>query len=128
MEIHAAALLDRVAFALPSRSFATFAGSIVAIHHCVGNYLPGILCWAECADVLGLFAPKPVVAVAGRDDDIFPYASVTEAYVKLEEIYADAGARDECALVVWDGGHRFCAREGWAKMLELLAREKVPVG
>lgn len=119
---YAAALLDRVAFVMPSCSFATFTGSIFAIHHCVDNYVPGILCWAEMADVLGLFAPKPVVVVAGRDDDIFPLASVTEAWERLEEIYADAGAGGSCALVVGEGGHRFYAAKGWSKLEELLAR------
>lgn len=122
VSIYAAALLDRVGFAMPSCSFATFAGSIFSIHHCVDNYVPGILRWAECADVLGLFAPKPIVVVTGRYDDIFPLARVVEAYRKLEEIYVDAGAGGACALVVGDGGHRFYAKEGWAKMRELLAQ------
>ena len=122
VSIYAAALLERVAFAMPSCSFATFKGSIFAIHHCVDNFLPGILRWAECADVLGLFAPKPVVVVAGRDDDIFPLASVTAAYRQLERIYADAGAGNACALVVGEGGHRFYAEEGWGKMMELLTQ------
>jgi len=66
------------------------------------------------------------VVVAGRDDDIFPLGSVTEAYKRLAEIYAGSGAPGSCALVVGEGGHRFYAEEGWSKMEELLAQRGLP--
>ena len=115
--IYAAALLPRLAFAMPSCSFCTFRDSIGGIYHCADNYVPGILKVADMADVLGLFAPRPVVVVAGREDDIFPIDGVRLAFEQLRRIYAAAGAEDACHLVGGEGGHRFYAADAWPVML-----------
>jgi dienelactone hydrolase len=118
--IYAAALLSQLAYAMPSCSFCTYRDSIGSIYHCVDNYVPGILKYADMSDVLGLFAPRPVVVVAGRDDDIFPIAGVREAFEHLRSIYAACGAADRCRLVIGEGGHRFYASEAWP-VLQTLA-------
>ncbi|MBI2503488.1 MAG: prolyl oligopeptidase family serine peptidase [Candidatus Latescibacteria bacterium] len=120
--LFAAALLKRLAFAMPSCYFCTFADSLMSIYHCADNYVPGLLQWAEMADVMGLFAPRPVVLVAGAEDPIFPIAGARKAYRQLQRIYRAAGAVDRCHLVVGQGGHRFYAEDAWPVMLEELAR------
>ena len=120
VSIYAAALLPRLGFAMPSCSFCSFADSIMAIYHCADNYIPGLLQFAEAADVLGLFAPKPLVVVAGQEDDIFPIAGVRREFDRLREIYGALGAADNCRLVVGEGGHRFYADAAWPQMLELI--------
>jgi dienelactone hydrolase len=114
--IYSAALLDRIRFAMPGCSLATFAGSIMSIYHCADNYVPRLAQWADAGDILGLFAPKPVVVVAGRDDPIFPIAAVKEAFATVQRIYDDQNAGDRCALVIGAGGHRFYANEGWERL------------
>jgi dienelactone hydrolase len=118
--VYSAALLDRVQFAVPSCCFCTYSDSIMSIHHCACNYVPGILQWARHADVLGLFAPKPVVVVAGKEDDIFPIEGVRKAVSDLQQIYEAVGNLDNCVLVEGDGGHRFYERDAWPKLRELL--------
>lgn len=118
--MYAAALLERVRYAMPSCSFCTYRDSIMSIRHCADNYVPGLLLQAEAADVMGLFVPKPVVAVAGREDDIFPIAGVETAFDRLRAIYASVGAADRCRLVIGEGGHRFYAQPAWEAMLELV--------
>lgn len=118
--VFAAALLPRIAFAMPSCYFCTFADSIMSIHHCLCNYVPGLLQYAEMADVLGLFAPKPVVVVAGRHDPIFPLAATRRAFRHLQRIYRAAGAPSSCRLVVGEGEHRFYADDAWPVMLRLM--------
>jgi len=120
--VFAAALLGRVRLAMPSCYFCTFRDSIMSIVHCACNYIPGLLKYAEMPDVLGLFAPRPVVIVAGLKDPLFPIAAVRRAFEKLRAIYAAAGAADRCHLVVGSGGHRFYARAAWEKMLAELNR------
>ncbi|MBI5094174.1 MAG: acetylxylan esterase [Candidatus Hydrogenedentes bacterium] len=120
--IYASALLPRICFAMPSCGFATYAGSILSVSHCADNYLPGMLKYADMGDVLGLFAPRPVVVVAGRDDDIFPLPAVREAFEQLERIYKAAGAEGHCHLVVGNGGHRFYAEDAWPVLLGEVAR------
>lgn len=118
--VYAAAVLDRIAFAMPSCAVCTFRDSIMAIYHCADNYVPGILPELELADVVGCFAPKPLVVVAGREDPIFPLPGVQESFAAISAIYAAAGAPDACRLVIGDGGHRFYEQAGWSALLELI--------
>jgi len=120
ISLFSAALLPRIRLAMPSCYFCTFADSIMSIYHCVDNYVPGLMLWAEMADVMGLFAPKPVVIVSGRKDPIFPFAGVQKAFRQLRKIYRAAGAAKHCHLVVGNEGHRFYARAAWEKMLREL--------
>ena len=68
-------------------------------------------------DGMGLFAPKPLVVVAGKDDPIIPLKSVLSGFERLKNIYTAYDASEHCQLVVGNGGHRFYAAEAWAKML-----------
>ena len=36
----------------------TFRDCIMSVSHCIDNYVPGILNWAEMYDVAGLIAPR----------------------------------------------------------------------
>ena len=123
VSLFSAALLPRISYAMPSCYFCTFRNSIMSIYHCADNYVPGLLKYAEMPDVMGLFAPKPVVLVAGKDDSIFPIAGVHKAFRHLKEIYTAAGATHRCHLVVGDGGHRFYAEDAWPLMLEEISKE-----
>jgi len=118
--LFAAAVLPRIAAAMPSCYFCTFRDSIMSVHHCMCNYVPGLMQQAEMADVMGLFAPRPVVLVAGAKDDIFPIDATRKAFRQLKRIYAAAGAADNCRLVVGPEGHRFYADLAWPKMLKLM--------
>lgn len=120
--LFSAALLPRVGLAMPSCYFCTFRDSIMSIYHCMDNYIPGLYNYAEMADIMGLFAPRPVVIVAGREDPIFPIAGVRKGFRQLKRIYRAAGVENRCHLVVGDGGHRFYAKKAWPKMLAELNR------
>jgi len=122
ISLFAAALLPRLAFAMPSCYFCTFRDSIMSIEHCVDNYIPGMLKVAEMSDILGLFAPKPVVVVAGQDDQIFPVAATRRAFRELRQIYKARGAANRCHLIVGAGGHRFYAADAWPTMLREIER------
>ncbi|APR84681.1 Hypothetical protein A7982_10030 [Minicystis rosea] len=111
--IWAGALLPRVRFLMPGCSFCGVAGSIATVHHCADNYVPGLLTIADLPDVLGLFAPRPVIVIAGKDDPLFPIAEVKRAFTKLRSIYRAANAGDRAKLVIGPEGHRFYADLGW---------------
>jgi len=113
-----AAVLDRLSFCMPSCYFCTFQHSIMAMPHCPCNFVPGLSLQAEMADVLGLFAPRPVVVVAGKVDPIFPLAATRREFARLKAIYKAAGAPNACKMVVGGGGHRFYARIGWEAMFK----------
>jgi dienelactone hydrolase len=117
---YAAAMLPELRYAMPSCSFCTFRDSIMAIHHCSDNYIPRVLKYAEMADILGLFAPRKMVVVAGEQDEIFPISGVREAFADLKRIYQAAGAAENCRLVVGPEGHRFYGDLAWEAMLEMM--------
>jgi len=122
ISLFSAALLPRIAFAMPSCYFCTFRESIMSIYHCADNYVPGLLKVAEMSDLMGLFAPKPVVLVAGREDDLFPIAATRRAFRELRKIYGAFGSRNRCHLVVGRGGHRFYANDAWPVLMRELGR------
>lgn len=119
--IYASAIFPkRIAWAMPSCSTCTYAQSIMSIYHCMDNYIPDLLNWAESGDIIGLIAPRPLVIVAGKDDDIFPMAGVRKAVKQVKSIYKAAGAEDQVKLVIGNGGHRFYADPAWKAMLKLV--------
>lgn len=115
-----APLLRRIRYAMPSCFVCMWRDSLMNIKHCTDNYVPGILEHAECADVAGLIAPRPLVVVAGKEDAIFPVAGVREAFEQIRRIYAAGGAADRCKLVIGPEGHRFYAEQAWAEMLPMM--------
>lgn len=120
VSIYAAAMLSRIQFAMPSCAFCTFKDSIFSICHCGCNYIPRISTVCDMADILGLFAPKPVLVVAGAQDEIFPIGGVKKAYRDLHTIYKAAGVGGNCKLVIGKEGHRFYAEQAWRAMLKLI--------
>ena len=124
VSLFSAAMLPRLRYAMPSCYFCTFEDSVMSIYHCMDNYFPGLLKYAEMPDVMGLFAPKPTVLVAGKNDDIFPVAGVRKAFRRLKKIYKAADAEDRCHLVIGAEGHRFYADLAWPKMLKEIDKDR----
>jgi dienelactone hydrolase len=100
-----AALDERVRAAVVCGYTNTFEGSILAMRHCLDNYVPGILRDAEMPDLLGLIAPRPFLMEAGRNDRIFPIASTLQAKERLDSIYRAFGAEERFESFLFDGGH-----------------------
>lgn len=113
ISVFAPACDERIKVALPGSYFCTFTGSIGTIHHCECNYIPGLLEMGEMHDVAGLIAPRPFCAIAGKEDNIFPLASVKEAFDHLKHVYEVAGVPDRCQLFVGEGGHRYYKAGSW---------------
>jgi len=111
--LHAAAVDTRIALAFVSGYFNTFRDSLFSISHCMDNYLPGILKYAEMADIAGLIAPRPFFAESGARDGIFPVAGARRAFARLADIYRTFGAEDRAGLHVFRGVHEFNGARGW---------------
>ncbi len=120
--MYTAALFPELSAVMPSCSFCTFAGSLLGVHHCVCNYIPGLYSFVDMPDILGCFAPKPAVIVQGTEDDLFPIRETEKAFGQLQEIYAAAGAPDNCRLLAVEGGHRFYAEQAWPVFLEMTSK------
>lgn len=118
--MYAAATLNRLAFAMPSCCVCDYGPSILSLYHCTCNHIPDACQWIDVADVLGAFAPKPLVVVAGKQDDIFPIDGVRSAVRQIRAAYRSAGAEEKIQFVEGAGGHDFYAAQAWPKMLQMI--------
>lgn len=104
-----ACLDTRVRAAVVSGYLNTFRDSILAVDHCVDNYVPGLLNVVEMPDLAGLIAPRALFAEGGSADPIFPRAAFQTACQRLQTIYSAFGAPDQFGFEAFEGEHEFHA-------------------
>ena len=90
----------------------TFRDSVGSLAHCVDNYVPGILNWAEMHDVAGLIAPRPLFVESGEKDNIFPIAASIASFNEVREIYTVFQAADRAEQEVFPDEHSFWGKRG----------------
>ncbi len=108
----AAALDLRIKAAFVSGYLNTFRDSIMSVSHCIDNYVPGILEWAENYDVASLIAPRFLFSEGGDRDPIFPVGATRESFAKLKRVYEIFGVSDRAQQEIFEGGHSFHGVEG----------------
>jgi dienelactone hydrolase len=115
-----AALEPRIKAAMISGYLNTFRDSIFSLSHCIDNYVPGILNWAEMYDVAGLIAPRPLFAEAGAKDDIFPVDASRESFARVTKVYETLDAPDRFQTEIFEGTHSFHGVKGLPFLAERL--------
>jgi hypothetical protein len=105
--LFASALDSRIRAAMVSGYLNTFRDSIMSLSHCMDNYVPGILNWAEMYDVAGLVAPRPMLAESGDRDKIFPVAASNESFARVKKVYELFDAAGAIEHEVFNGVHQF---------------------
>ena len=115
------ALDTRIKAALVSGYLNTFRASIMSVSHCIDNYVPGILQWAENYDVAGLIAPRFFFSEGGNKDRIFPVQATIESFGRLKKVYELCGAPEKVQQEIFDGGHEFHGRQGLPFLAQALA-------
>jgi dienelactone hydrolase len=110
--LFSAALEPRLRAAMVSGYLNTFRDSIGSLAHCVDNYVPGILNWAEMHDVAGLIAPRPLFVESGEKDNIFPVAASIASFKEVREIYSVFDAGDRIEQEVFPDEHSFWGKRG----------------
>ncbi len=119
---YAACLEPRIGLAAPSCSVCTYKDSIMAMQHCVCNFIPGIRRFFEMGDLAGLIAPRPLLLLAGEKDPIFPIQGVRESFQTIQKLYQAAGKPNACALAVGAEGHQYYPELAW-KGIKMLSEE-----
>lgn len=120
--VFAAALDARIGAVLAGGCVGFFRETIARRADASGqNVVPGILEWLEFDDVLALIAPRPVFAISGDADHIFPAAGVKAVIDSARAVYAALGAGHALRAATARGGHRFYPEESWRGFEELLA-------
>jgi dienelactone hydrolase len=121
--LFSAALEPRIRAALVSGYLNTFRDSIGSLSHCIDNYVPGILNWAEMYDVAGLIAPRPLFVESGRKDDIFPIDASIESFRHVSAAYQVFGAAGRAEQEVFDEAHSFWGKKGIPFLVRHLAAQ-----
>jgi dienelactone hydrolase len=103
----ASALDLRIKVAFISGYLNTFRDSIMSVSHCIDNYVPGILKWAENYDVASLIAPRPLFSEGGNRDPIFPVHATRESFARVKKVYEIFGASDRAQQEIFEGEHVF---------------------
>ena len=110
--VFSTALEPSLRAALVSGYLNTFRDSVGSLAHCIDNYVPGILNWAEMYDIAGLIAPRPLFVESGEKDNIFPIAASIESFNRVHEIYGVFNAADRAEQEVFPGEHSFWGKRG----------------
>jgi dienelactone hydrolase len=71
------------------------------------NQVPGVMAYAEMADICGLFAPKPLCIIAGIRDWMFPIEGVRQVYKDTVHIYQLFEALERVRLTEVDSEHGY---------------------
>ena len=119
--LFSAALDTRIKAAFVSGYLNTFRDSIMSVPHCIDNYVPGILNWAENYDVAGLIAPRPLFSEGGDHDPIFPVAATRESFARLKKVYEVFEAGPRAQQEIFQGEHAFHGARGLPFLVEALS-------
>ncbi len=71
--------------------------------HAMYYFIPGILRHFDTEAVLGLMAPRPLLALTGDSDPTSPPDGIRVLEKKLAQIYSLYGARDRFKSVIYPG-------------------------
>lgn len=110
---YAACVDKRICATMPASCFCNLVDSWGSLPHCGCAYVPDMLKYMDLQDLAMLIAPRPLIIILGDNDPINPIEKCREAFEIVKQIYAAAGAPDNCHLVVCEGGHRYYADAGW---------------
>jgi dienelactone hydrolase len=91
----------------------TYRGSILAMRHCLCNYIPGVLKYAEMPDLLGLIAPRSLFIEAGIHDPIFPVETTRKAIRRLEKLYDQLGYGEHFGSHLYEGRHEVSGEQSF---------------
>lgn len=71
------------------------------------HFVPGVHRYLDWPDIVAARAPKPLLVLQCRRDELFPLAGMQEAVDKIAAIYTKARARDQFTGRFYDVPHQF---------------------
>jgi len=123
--VHAAALDVRLKAVIASGCLGPITDTLLTRRDGAGqNIIPGQLKWFELSDVVGLCAPRPLLAVSGENDHIFPFSGVEKVVEAALPVYEARGAAQGLRALALRGGHRFDPARIWPTFANLVETER----
>lgn len=114
------AIDERIKAAVVSGYANTFKDSVMAMFHCVDNFIPGIINIAEMPDLIGLIAPRALLLESGTEDPIFPISAARSAYSEIKHIYSVLDRSDNIDMDIFEGDHQISGQKAYNWLLEHL--------
>jgi dienelactone hydrolase len=116
------ALDERIRACVISGYFSTFKDSILAMHHCACNFVPGLAQFGEMYDIVGLVAPRPMLVEAGTYDPIFPLDAVQRSVaIARSKVYALWNAAEQVETDIFEGRHQISGHRAYDFLWEKLS-------
>lgn len=112
---------QRIKACVVSGYYSSFKDSILAMFHCACNFVPGLHQFGEMHDLVGLIAPRPMLAEAGSYDPLFPIAAVRRGIARARKIYKLFGAEKELETDYFAGRHQISGARAYDFLWEKLA-------
>jgi dienelactone hydrolase len=103
----------RIKACVVSGYYSSFRDSILAMHHCACNFVPGMADFGEMHDLVGLIAPRPMLVEAGTYDPIFPIAAVRKGVAQAKAAYKIFGAEQKVETDYFEGRHQISGRRAY---------------
>jgi len=103
----------RIKTCVISGYYSTFKDSILGMHHCACNFVPGLHRFGEMYDLVGLIAPRPMLVEAGNRDPIFPIKAVRSSVIRARKIYGLFGAESSVETDYFEGRHQISGRRAY---------------
>lgn len=100
--------------------FNLFRDCIMSLPHCIDNYVPGILNYAEMYDIAGLIPPRAMFVESGTKDTIFPVEATKESFTKAKKIFEFFNAGDKIDMEIFEDEHTFYGRKGFQFLMKWL--------
>jgi dienelactone hydrolase len=114
-------LEERIKACVISGFYSTFQNSLLAMHHCICNFVPGIAKFGEMYDLVGLIAPRPLLVEAGTYDPIFPLEAVQRSVaIARDQVYQVFGVKDRLQTDIFEGRHRISGSKAYDFLMENL--------
>jgi hypothetical protein len=117
------ALDPRIRACVISGYFCDWRHSILGVHHCTCNFVPGLLNLGELSDLAGLIAPRPCLIESGTHDNIFPIGPVRQTIRCARRAWEAFGQGDNLQSDLFEGRHRIHGQRAYAFLREHLMRE-----
>ncbi len=118
---YAACYDERIKLSAPSCSFSPYKPSILSIAHCPCNYIPSAYRYFDMQDLACLIAPRSLLVITGKEDEIFPIEGVRRGFEQVKAIYEKGGG--ECRIVETPKGHWWCEDIVWENIARFQAEE-----
>ncbi|MEH7381594.1 alpha/beta hydrolase family protein [Bacillus sp. JJ1533] len=103
----------------------TFKGSIMNRRHCLDNYVPGILQYAEMPELIALMVPRPLFIESGKKDHLFPVKETEKAIQQIKSIYSERNVGHLVNWKLFEGGHEIGGEQSFEWLCSTLNAKKL---